>query len=199
MLNLDKWRTLIDTRTSWVIRRLRRQRQRDAQLAVYADYLGRIRAELRAGAVPVDAVISAGAATHVAASNPRFGNPFQAVGLSMGDVAVVRALNCCAAAWESHHARGLALEPLIAVAEQTLRDARELRLMVDEETASVRASSRMLMFLPLISPLFGLSMGCDPWAWLFGTPLGWMTFAAGFLLVVANIVSTAFIVTRATA
>ena len=176
-----------------VLARLRRSRAQRALVSAHAEFLSRARAEVAAGSTAVDALAYAADAVGMSVPDPRFGNPFALIPETAGAAAstrlphaVSRAWNLCRCAWDVHHEHGVALAPLLGVAERILRDEQELQSLLDNELASVRASSRMLMVLPAVTPLLGLTMGCDPWGWLAGNPAGWAVAFAGAVLFAAS-------------
>jgi Flp pilus assembly protein TadB len=167
-------------------------RRSDAvDVAGFLRLLQMMQAELRAGASAMEAFKAAAAHVRIVDVDARFTNPFTR--LRSRDPEVQRVRKCCVDMWELHHERGMALGPLLATAEQTLVSARDAAELVKQETASVRASATMLTVLPVMSPLLGLVLGCNPWQWLLFTKAGWLVAFVSTMLLCANLVAVSAI------
>ncbi len=101
-------------------------------------------------------------------------------GRPAGDSEAVRGL---AAAWE------VATDAGAPLAETLHRFATSLRGLADNERdartalAGPRATTRLILVLPLVGVLFGLALGFDTVGTLFTTVPGWCCLAFGLLLV----------------
>lgn len=162
----------------------RRQRLSKVGADDMAVLLRAMQSELNSGAMSVAAFNSAAVQAGISGADARFANPFDLLDCDEGPTARVR--RCCATSWNLHRDRGIALAPLLAMAENLLTDLADAQERVAQEISSIRASTRLLSGLPIISPLMGIAIGCNPWAWLFGTRAGVTVAIAGMLLLVAN-------------
>ena len=154
-----------------------------------------MQAEMHAGAAAVDAYRVAAGHTDVNSIDARFANPFERI--HSRDEAVDRVRRCCVDLWDLHLQRGIALTPLLQMAEEVLASVADAREHVRQETAGIRASATMLSILPAISPLLGLLLGCNPLAWLLSTPAGVVVAGTSVSLLAANHFAVASIARRA--
>ena len=154
-----------------------------------------MQAELQAGATAVDSYSAAAAHDGGNSIDARFANPFER--MHSRDPAVDRVRACCAELWDLHLERGLALSPLLKMAEEVLARVADAREHVRQETAGIRASATMLSILPAISPLLGLLLGCNPLGWLMSTIAGAVVAGTSVLLLVANHIAVTSIARRA--
>lgn len=150
-----------------------------------------ISADLRAGAVPVDALQAA------ADSLPGLCDEVGRVAVLGGDtVAALRAaavrpgaegLRRLAAAWAVTELTGSGLADSCARVAAWLRDEESLRREVSAQLAGARASARLLSVLPLFGLALGSGIGGEPVGFLLGTPYGLACLVAGTALVLTGL------------
>lgn len=90
-----------------------------------------------------------------------------------------RDLRHVAAAWQVAHRTGQGLADAVDRVAGELRDAHATRRIVEGELASARATARLVAGLPVLALLMGSGAGGDPWAFLFGHPVGLACLAGG--------------------
>jgi tight adherence protein B len=92
-----------------------------------------------------------------------------------------------AALWQvsegSGGAMAAALDRLMAGAVESAR----LRREIAGQLAAPRATARVLAFLPVIGVGLGFALGADPFAFLLGTPWGWLCLAVAAALETAGV------------
>lgn len=148
-------------------------------------------AELRAGAMPADAVARA------VASLPGLCDEVGRVAALGGDVApALRAaaarpgtegLAHLAAAWSVAELTGAGLARGCDRVVASLRDEQALRREVTAQLAGARATARLLGVLPLFGLVLGAGIGGRPWEFLLGTPYGLGCLAVGLTLVAVGL------------
>lgn len=144
-------------------------------------------AELRAGAMPADAVARA------VASMPGLCDEVGRIAALGGDVvpalrvAAARpgaeGLRHLAAAWLVTEITGSGLAQSCDRVVALLRDEQALRREVAAQLAGARATARLLGVLPLFGLVLGAGIGGRPWNFLLGTPYGLACLGAGLALV----------------
>lgn len=153
--------------------------------------LSALAAELESGRPPSAALISAGgqpSAWPVAAAATRLGEDVASALLrDAKEAPVLRQLSAC---WQVATATGTGLSAAVTRLAASARTAEDVRVNLEGQLAGPRATARMLALLPLIGLGFGMMMGADPLAWLFGTPPGLACLTAGVGLTVLGTVWT---------
>ncbi|WP_439938017.1 type II secretion system F family protein [Nocardia sp. N13] len=92
-------------------------------------------------------------------------------------------LQWVAGAWQVAHHSGHGLAAALERTGDGLRARRRTRRLVDSELASARATARLVACLPLAVLVMGSGAGSDPWAFLLGTPVGWLCLVCGLGLI----------------
>jgi len=148
-------------------------------------------AELRGGAMPADALVTA-----VESLPGRWDELGRVVALGGDAVAALRAagaqpgcggLSRLAACWAVTEMTGAGLADGCERVAAWLRDEEALRREVAAQLAGARSSARLLTVLPLFGLALGSGMGGDPIAFLLGTPYGVACLAGGVTLVLAGL------------
>lgn len=144
-------------------------------------------AELRAGKDPQSALIAAAGVppvwprTLTVAHN--HGDTVSALQADAIDRPELRALAAC---WRVGVNSGSGLAPSIDSLAASLRQAQEVRLHLEAELASPRATARMLAMLPAVGIGLGYLMGADPLGWLLSGVLGVTVLIVGVGLTAAG-------------
>lgn len=163
-------------------RRAESSRRRRAELQA----LTGLHAELRAGAVPVHALVSVGhaawpAAAHAAGAGGDVPAAFHR------DVELSRSALGLAAIWRASANSGAGLatgvEQLMALTRAEMRVVDQVRMQL----AAPRASGRLLAALPLIGIAMAQLAGADAIGWLLGSPIGLICLVAGGGLDIAGV------------
>ena len=90
-----------------------------------------------------------------------------------------------AAAWSVATESGSPLAPALRDYSQSLRELGDAQRDARVALAGPLATARMVMALPAVGILFGLALGFNTLATLFGTPVGWACLGAGGALLLA--------------
>jgi tight adherence protein B len=96
-------------------------------------------------------------------------------------------LRAVAAGWEIAGRSGSALATVLDRIAAGLRSDDEARCEVTASLGPPRATARMLAFLPLFGLMLGSSMGAQPVAFLFTTPMGLVCLSGGVGLALAGV------------
>ncbi len=88
-----------------------------------------------------------------------------------------------AAAWDVASLAGSPLAPSLRHYSRSLRDLAQTQREVRVALAGPIATARMVMALPAVGVLFGMAIGFNTLATLFGTPIGWACLAVGSSLI----------------
>lgn len=151
------------------------------------DALSSLEAELQSGQAPSAALIRAAGAPPVwpsALAALRIGGDVvAALRLDARQTPVLIQLAAC---WEVAAHTGSGLSQSVALLAETARTHDELAAALNAELAGPRATTRVLMLLPAVGVLLGVSLGADPLGWLLGNPIGLMCAAGGLLLTAAG-------------
>jgi len=148
-------------------------------------------AELRAGAMPVDALATAteslpGLCDEAARVAVLGGNTVEALRVAAGRPGAY-GLGRLAAAWAVTELTGSGLAEGCERAAAWLRDEEALRREVAAELAGARSSARLLTVLPLFGLALGTGIGGDPVSFLLGTPYGLACLVGGTALVLTGL------------
>ncbi len=164
-----------------------RRSARGQHSAAVIDALASLEAELQAGQLPGTALVRAAGvppAWPMALAALRIGGDV-AEGLR-GDSRTSPVLVQLAACWELASHSGSGLSQSVAILAESARTREELEAALDSELAGPRSTTRVLMLLPAIGVLLGMSLGADPLGWLLGSPIGLLCGAGGLVLTAAG-------------
>jgi len=89
-----------------------------------------------------------------------------------------------AVCWHASLRHGAGLADAVDRLAVSARASMEVRATLAAELAGPRATSTVLMLLPVIGVILGVIMGAEPLAWLFGTGPGWACLVCGVGLTV---------------
>jgi tight adherence protein B len=188
--------TRVVTRTAAARRHGRRAA---ARRAAAVDLVSALAAELRGGAEPRAALVSAcgPAFTSVAAAarSPAT-DPAAALRTIAADDGS-ELLADLAAAWQVTEAAGAGLAGPATRLAETARAADAVRRELDAALAGPRATAALLSMLPVAGVLMGSALGADPLTFLVSTGAGRVALLAGTLLIAAGVGWTEAIVRRA--
>ncbi len=84
-----------------------------------------------------------------------------------------------AAAWAVASRSGAPLAPCLRQYSRSLRDLAQTQRDARVALAAPIATARMVMALPVVGVLFGMALGFNTLATLFGTPVGWACLVIG--------------------
>lgn len=169
-----------------LLSRWRHRRRAVARRAATVELCTALAAELRAGAMPGDAIQRAATAVpgvcdevaRVARLGGDVGAALVAASVRSGCGGLARV----AAVWSVSQHAGAGLADGCERIADWLRDDEALRREVAAQLAGARASARLLAVLPVLGILLGSSMGADPLQVLLQTPHGLACLAAGTAL-----------------
>jgi len=152
---------------------------RQLELTEVATVAQRLAVLLAAGVSP------ASAWAHVAASTNSLVARRVAAGVALDEAAAdttglqPEAWRGLAAAWSVATESGSPLAPALRDYALSLRELGEAQRDARVALAGPVATARMVMALPAVGVLFGIALGFDTLATLFGTPVGWTCLAVG--------------------
>ncbi|MEL4503633.1 pilus assembly protein TadB [Luteococcus sp. H138] len=177
----------------WLGWQAHQQRRRRLAAADVAHATQTVAGQLRIGAVPSVALVSAAVdspcmerAAATQAIGGDVGQALRGAGAEPGREGLVS----LARAWELGERTGAPIASLaLQVSDQVRRDVAAKRL-IDSELAGPRATARLLACLPLIGILMGKISGGDPVGFLTGTLLGQGCLAAGVVLACTGVLWT---------
>lgn len=182
----------------------RADRERTTATAGLAEALASFTAEVRAGAPPTAAAISAGADAHPVAA--RVMTVLGATAHLGGDVpaalraartrepAVAAHLDRLAGAWALADRHGIALAGPAGAVAHDLRSRARMAGGLRARLAGPRATAAVLAGLPVLGVLLGEGIGARPWAVLTGGLVGQVLLVVGVGLVCAGLAWTERIV-----
>ncbi|MDD7966537.1 type II secretion system F family protein [Actinomycetospora lemnae] len=182
----------------------RADRERTTATAGLAEALASFAAEVRAGAPPTAAAISAGADAHPVAT--RVMTVLGATAHLGGDVpaalraartrepAVAAHLDRLASAWALADRHGIALAGPAGAVAHDLRSRARMAGGLRARLAGPRATAAVLAGLPVLGVLLGEGIGARPWAVLTGGLVGQVLLVVGVGLVCAGLAWTERIV-----
>jgi tight adherence protein B len=96
-------------------------------------------------------------------------------------------LRLLAAAWQVGQGSGHSLAGAVSAIADDLRGTLATRRVVESELASARATARLVAVLPFPVLMMGGTAGSNPWAFLFGTPIGAACLAGGLVCMGAGL------------
>ncbi|TYP84766.1 pilus assembly protein TadB [Blastococcus xanthinilyticus] len=171
----------------------------EGRLAVLAEALGALAAELRAGRLPEDAARGAAAACpdpEAGAALARALRTSGAPGKLPAGAGLAVELARVSAAVRLSTRTGCSLATVVTAVEDDLRARLRRRQALRVATAGPRASARLLAGLPLLGLAMGSGVGADPWHVLTATGPGQVLLVAGVALEIAGIAWTGRLVAR---
>ncbi|WP_109507888.1 type II secretion system F family protein [Nocardioides speluncae] len=169
-------------------RRRRREAERFGDHALEACEL--LAAELQAGQPPgvaLGRVSEEFAAFGAVARAHQLGSDVPAAWRSLASTPGGGDLRLVAGAWQVAARSGSGLADAVSGVAASLRAVRATRRVVASELASARATARLMAALPVLALLMGSGIGGNPWAFLFGTPLGLGCLGLGLAFGLAGI------------
>lgn len=158
----------------------------DGRLLGFAEALGVLSAELRAGRPLPDAAAAAASACPEPAAGHELSRALVGSGghtLILGDPELIG----IASAVELSLRTGCSLASVAAVLEDDLRARHRHRLELRTATAGPRASAVVLAGLPALGLAMGAGIGADPWRVLTATGAGQVLLVTGVLLELAGV------------
>jgi tight adherence protein B len=154
-------------------------------------------ADLRAGSSPSTAIANSGGEPcvwpHVVAAAQHHIDITAAIEQDARHNPDLRYLAVC---WRVGMYSGSGLAASVTRLAQSMREAQEVRIQLQAELATPRATARMLSFLPVIGLALGYLLGADPLTWLISGPLGWLMLVIGVGLTGIGVWWTSMIATR---
>lgn len=84
------------------------------------------------------------------------------------------------------HELGIPLANLLIVVAGTIDDSQRSISQRERALAGPAATSKVLLWLPLIGVFLGAALGTQPLTWLLGSPLGWVCLTAGIGLLLTG-------------
>lgn len=163
-------------RRAWKLRRQRNALHQAEQSC--ADAFAGLAADLRAGAAPDAALVTAAGGLHESTQHRFWIQLIAAIHggraiAQLGQAPIIFRQPCerLAIAWRLLDA-GISLAPILDILEAELRALLEQRQRAAVETAGARATASALLFLPAVGVLFGYALGADPLRVLLHTGLG---------------------------
>ncbi|MEL4358315.1 MULTISPECIES: type II secretion system F family protein [unclassified Luteococcus] len=177
----------------WLAWQSRAERRRRLAAADVAHATQTVAGQLRIGAVPSVALVSA------ATDSPCMERPAatQAIGGDVGRALRVAGdqpgrdgLVSLARAWELGERTGAPIAELALQVSDQIRQESAARRLIDAELAGPRATARLLAFLPVVGILMGRLSGGDPVGFLTRSLPGQLCLTGGVLLACAGVLWT---------
>lgn len=150
-------------------------------------------ADLTAGRPPAEALEGAMticADLRIASAACRLGGDVPAALDLAAESPGAEGLRALASAWRVAEESGAAFAGIVDRLADSLRADEAIRRQTAASLAGARATARLLAVLPFFGAALGYALGADPIAFLTGTPVGWITLAAGLGLSVAGLAWT---------
>ena len=156
-------------------------------LARTLDALASLEAELQSGQAPSAALVRAAGVPAMwpsaLAALAIGGDVTEALRADARDSPVLGQLAAC---WEVASHTGSGLGQAVAMLAESTRTRDELAATLNAELAGPRATTRVLVLLPVLGMLLGFGLGADPLGWLLGSSIGLMCATGGVLLTAAG-------------
>lgn len=127
----------------------------------------------------------------------RDGGDVPAALLAVAPAAGGEGLRRLAVCWQIAVTAGASLATLVDRVEAMLRTEEAHRQEVAAQLAGPRATARLLAVLPVLGISMGAALGMNPFAFLFGTPIGLACLLAGLTLAAGGVAWTHHLVRRA--